>query len=396
MAGKLNLPRKGDNAILILIGASVRALAFSCIRAGYEPWCIDLYADEDLAKNCPTTRITKSFPNEISALIKSAPVAPILYTGGLENHPALLQSLSAERRILGISGNTLTNLRNTSELYNLLKSKQINTPSIIISTKDLNKETSYLRKPKYRSGGLGIKPFDPSKQAMVDDSDFYYQEFINGESRSAIFCFTESGFELLGVSIQSSGTQSLHANDFLYSGNMGPVNPCSSELTELQTIGEIISSNYRPRGLLGMDYILNDSKIYPLEINPRYTASMEVLELALGQNFITKHMQAFGIKPIYENPAPSEIAVIGKAIYYAPHDILIPKEAPWLSIDANPRLFAPFADIPKIGSAIQKGSPVVTIFAKADSLTEVKAQLKTRTSQLDLLFHVGTLQNNLV
>jgi predicted ATP-grasp superfamily ATP-dependent carboligase len=396
MAGSFNLPRKGDNATLILIGASVRALAFSCIRAGYQPWCIDLYADEDLAKNCPTTLITKSFPNEISDLIKTAPVAPILYTGGLENHPALLQLLSAERAILGVTGNTLTNLRNTSELYNLLKSKQINTPAIIISTNDLNKEISYLRKPKNRSGGLGIKPFDPSKQTMVEDADFYYQEFIKGESRSAIFCFTESGFELLGVSIQSSGTQSLHADDFLYSGNMGPVKPCSSELKDLQTIGEIISSNYHPLGLLGMDYILNDSKVYPLEINPRYTASMEVLELSLGQNFITKHMQAFGFKTICEIPARTEPSVIGKAIYYAPHDVLIPEDAPWLSIESNPRLFSPFADIPKPGSAIHRGSPVVTIFAKADSLTEVKVQLKTRTSQLDSLFHVGTLQNNLV
>ena len=396
MAGSFNLPRKSDNATLILIGASVRALAFSCIRAGYNPWCIDLYADEDLTKNCPTTLITKSFPDEISDLIKTAPKVPILYTGGLENHSALLQSLSAERTVLGITGNTLTNLRNTPEFYNLLKSKQINTPNIITSTKDLNKETSYLRKPKYRSGGLGIKPFDPSKQAIVDDSDFYYQEFIKGESRSAIFCFTESGFELLGTSIQSSGTQSLHANDYLYSGNIGPVKPCNSELTELQTIGEIISSNYRPHGLLGMDYILNESRVYPLEINPRYTASMEVLELALGQNFITKHMQAFGFKAICENPARTEPSVIGKAIYYAPHDVLIPEDAPWVSIEANPRLFSTFADIPRANSAIDKVSPVVTIFAKADSLTEVEVQLKKLTSQLDSLFHVGTLQNNLV
>ena len=268
MAGSFNLPRESDNATLILIGASVRALAFSCIRAGYQPWCIDLYADEDLTKNCPTTLITKSFPDEISDLIKTAPKVPILYTGGLENHSALLQLLSAERTVLGITGNTLTNLRNTPEFYNLLKSKQINTPTIITSTKDLNKETSYLRKPKYRSGGLGIKPFEPSKQTMVDDADFYYQEFIKGESRSAIFCFNESGFELLGASIQSSGTQSLHASDFLYSGNMGPVKLCNSELTELQTIGEIISSNYRPRGLLGVDYILNDSRIYLQWIYP--------------------------------------------------------------------------------------------------------------------------------
>ena len=396
MAGSFNLPRESDNATLILIGASVRALAFSCIRAGYQPWCIDLYADEDLTKNCPTTLITKSFPDEISDLIKTAPKVPILYTGGLENHSALLQLLSAERTVLGITGNTLTNLRNTPEFYNLLKSKQINTPTIITSTKDLNKETSYLRKPKYRSGGLGIKPFDPSKQTMVDDADFYYQKFIKGESRSAIFCFNESGFELLGASIQSSGIQSLHASDFLYSGNMGPVKLCNSELTELQTIGEIISSNYRPRGLLGMDYIINESRVYPLEINPRYTASMEVLELALGQNFITKHMQAFGFKAICENPARTEPSVIGKAIYYAPHDVLISEDVPWVSTEANPQLFSPFADIPRANSAIDKGSPVVTIFAKADSLTEVEVQLKKLTSQLDSLFHVGTLQNNLV
>ncbi len=114
-----------------------------------------------------------------------------------------------------------------------------------------------------------------------------------------------------------------------------------------------------------MDYILNESRVYPLEINPRYTASMEVLELALGQNFITKHMQAFGFKTICENPARTEPSVIGKAIYYAPHDVLIPEDAPWVSTEANPRLFSPFADIPRANSAIDKGSPVVTIFAKA-------------------------------
>ena len=145
-----------------------------------------------------------------------------------------------------------------------------------------------------------------------------------------------------------------------------------------------------------MDYILNESRVYPLEINPRYTASMEVLELALGQNFITKHMQAFGFKTICENPARTETSVIGKAIYYAPHDVLIPEDAPWVSIEANPRLFSTFADIPRANSAIDKVSPVVTIFAKADSLTEVEVQLKKLTSQLDSLFHVGTLQNNLV
>jgi predicted ATP-grasp superfamily ATP-dependent carboligase len=88
--------------------------------------------------------------------------------------------------------------------------------------------------------------------------------------------------------------------------------------------------------------------------------------------------------------------VIGKSIYYAPHDVLIPEDAPWVSIGADPRLFSTFTDIPRANSAIDKGSPIVTIFAKANSLNEVEGQLKNLTSQLDSLFHVGTLQNNLV
>jgi len=396
MAGNFNLPRKGDNATLILIGASVRALAFSCIRAGYNPWCIDLYADEDLAKNCPTTRITKSFPNQITDLIKSAPIAPILYTGGLENHPALLDLLSAQRKVLGITGNTLSNLRNTPKLFNLLSSRKIRTPAIVTTAGDLNNESSYLRKPKNRSGGLGITRFNPGNQPMGNEADFYHQEFIKGESRSAIYCFNETSFELLGVSIQSSGAHYLHADNFSYSGNIGPINPFDAELKDLHTIGEIISSNYQPLGLLGLDYILNDSRVFPLEINPRYTASMEVLELALGENFITRHMQAFGINPKCESPVTCKPSVIGKAIYYAPHDVLIPEQTPWATIERDPLLFSPFADIPKTNSAISKGSPVVTIFAKADSPTEVEVQLKKLTSILDSLFLVGTLRNNLV
>ena len=183
MAGRFNLPRKGDNATLILIGASVRALAFSCIRAGYKPWCIDLYADEDLTKNCPTTLITKSFPNQITDLIKSAPMAPILFTGGLENHPALLDLLSAQRTVLGITGNTLVNLRNAPTLFKLFNSRQIRTPEIITTAKDLNNGSSYLRKPKNRSGGIGITHFAPDHQPIIIDADFYHQEFIKGENQ---------------------------------------------------------------------------------------------------------------------------------------------------------------------------------------------------------------------
>ena len=39
---------------LILIGASVRAAAFSALRAGLRPWCADLFGDLDLRQRCPS------------------------------------------------------------------------------------------------------------------------------------------------------------------------------------------------------------------------------------------------------------------------------------------------------------------------------------------------------
>jgi hypothetical protein len=97
-------------------------------------------------------------------LIKTAPKAPILYTGGLENHSALLQSLCAERTVLGITGNTLSNLRNTPGFYNLLKSKQINTPAIITRTKDLKNETD---------SKIAKEP-SPDLSAVLKSKSIYY------------------------------------------------------------------------------------------------------------------------------------------------------------------------------------------------------------------------------
>ena len=42
---------------LLIFGASVRAAAFSALRAGLQPWCADLFADADLRARCPTIQV---------------------------------------------------------------------------------------------------------------------------------------------------------------------------------------------------------------------------------------------------------------------------------------------------------------------------------------------------
>jgi hypothetical protein len=88
---------------LLIVGASARAAAQSAIRAGYQPWCADLFADSDLraivpdARRCPADQ----YPNGLANLIREAPEAPWIYTGGLENHPRLIGKMKHLRLLLG-------------------------------------------------------------------------------------------------------------------------------------------------------------------------------------------------------------------------------------------------------------------------------------------------------
>src|SRR5262245_55333161 len=81
---------------LILLGASVRAAAFSATRAGFRPYAIDRFADRDLAALGPAVKIVR-YPTDFLSAIEAAPSAPWVYTGGLENHPRLVDRLARLR-----------------------------------------------------------------------------------------------------------------------------------------------------------------------------------------------------------------------------------------------------------------------------------------------------------
>src|SRR5437660_693977 len=86
------------NDHLLIVGASARAAAFSALRAGLEPWCLDQFADADLCARCPAVLVRpRLYPRGLVALARKAPPGPWLYTGGLENRPRLVRRLTRER-----------------------------------------------------------------------------------------------------------------------------------------------------------------------------------------------------------------------------------------------------------------------------------------------------------
>src|SRR5215472_11687700 len=111
-----------EGEYLLLLGASTRAAAFSALRAGLRPWCADLFADMDLQGHCPVQRVQPGrYPDGFLALVRRAPAAPWLYTGALENRPALVERIAAERPLWGNNADVLATVRSPLVLQQMFR-----------------------------------------------------------------------------------------------------------------------------------------------------------------------------------------------------------------------------------------------------------------------------------
>src|SRR6516162_1742358 len=96
---------------LLIFGASARAAAFSALRAGFKPWCADLFADADLRQRVPAMQLPGRFPEGFLDLIDVELTGPWVYTGGLENRPFLVHKMARRRKLWGNDRDALLEAR---------------------------------------------------------------------------------------------------------------------------------------------------------------------------------------------------------------------------------------------------------------------------------------------
>ncbi|MCU0705219.1 MAG: ATP-grasp domain-containing protein [Fimbriiglobus sp.] len=360
---------------LLIVGASGRAAAASALRAGFEPFVIDLFADADTVRLCPTLKCDPAdYPHGFIELAKRAPPGPWMYTGGLENHPEVIAAISQTRELWGNGPDVLKLVRDPWFLDSLPKH---NAGFAAVSARgEGSVPVGWVRKPLAGAGGGGVRV--ATNADRPDDAGVYYQMFIKGEPESAVFT---GGPEpparapvALGRTLQLIGTPWLHAREFQYAGNVSrqwttdPLPGWPADLCERTGL----------TGFFGLDFIGH----HVLEVNPRYTASVEVLEFAHGVPLLAPDT----------TPSPAS-RVVGKAVYYAAVPIIFPVSGPWdesLRHCTDVWRLPEFADIPHASSLIEPGQPVFTLFAYAATEAECVNQLKAKADACDRLFGVPT------
>ncbi len=148
---------------VLIVGASTRAAAFTALRCGLRPRCIDYFADRDLAAVCTVERIEPAkSPQAFLDAAENLPPSPWFYTGGLENHPDLVERIARRHHLWGIGSETLRAVRDPIAVARALNDAGIAALEVCLDPSRLPHDGSWLVKPRGSSGGRGIEASDGS------------------------------------------------------------------------------------------------------------------------------------------------------------------------------------------------------------------------------------------
>ncbi|HWE38273.1 MAG TPA: ATP-grasp domain-containing protein [Isosphaeraceae bacterium] len=359
---------------MLILGASARAAAFSALRAGLRPTCGDLFADRDLAAVADVRRVEAW--NDLDGLedvAASAPPGPWIYTGGLENLPELVDRLAAARQLWGVCGDTLRAVRDPFVVAKALEAAGLPCPAVRATADGLPRDGTWLAKPIGSAGGEGIRALGPDDSGWPFRS--YYQRYVDGKSLAALFVGDGRGATLIGVTRQLLGRPGA---PFAYVGSIGPCRLRRAFEDRVAALGQTLVREFGLVGLFGVDFILNDGLPWPVEVNPRFTASVENMELALGRPLLDDHRRACDSTAprapigLADGPRPR---VVGRAVVFAEGPCRFPEIEGWKAPDPSRFEVPEVADVPQPGSKFEAGEPVLTVFATGHNLRDCEGRL---------------------
>jgi uncharacterized protein len=367
---------------VLIVGVSTRALAESASRAGYACVTVDAFGDLDQKSRARNVSLWRDLGRRYSAAAavavgrrfpEASASVPAAYVGNLENHPAAVRRLALGRRLLGNTPATLLRARDPLALAEAVRRAGGRVPRTLLPDQVRHADAGawWLRKPRCGGGGSGVKEWKPGAPLRPHE---LVQERIDGVLASAAFVADGRRAVLLGISKGLAGDPAFGATGYRYCGSVYPFSAEGSLLDRMSAIAGAVTGAFGLVGLNGIDFVLREGEPYVLEINPRYSASMELIERSGRLSIFEAHVAACGgeLPSAGAFPVPE---VLGKAVLYARRNVMVGDSRRWL-------LRNDVRDVPFPGERIPRGHPVCTVFAHGANSVACYARLVAAAAAL--------------
>ena len=367
---------------VLVVGVSTRAVAESAARAGWRVTSYDAFGDLDQPPQARIVALERDLglAYDAGALARAARgerCDAVAYVSNLENHPDAVARLARGRRLLGNDAAALRAVRDPPRLERALRRRGFETARVHAHVAPTG--ARWLAKPRASGGGSGVRAWRGGAPAPASH---YLQERIAGVPASLVFAADGVRAVPLALSRQLVGEPAFGARGFRYCGNILAADDdilgdalCDTAAAMARALTEAFGLV----GVNGVDFIVRgDGVPIATEVNPRWSASMELAERAFGLSMFAVHARACaGTLPRFDHERARRgmRGAVGKAVLWAPRALRAGDTSRWLGRDG-------VRDVPRPGERIARGRPVCTAFAAGADVARCRAALERQAARL--------------
>ena len=342
---------------VLVAGFATRHVARSASKAGCEVYAVDHFCDQDLAwythDSIRFEELCDIVP-AIEEMCRRHTIDLAVVTSGAE-------SLGMDVPVCGTSAEQASKFLDKLEIQHFFERLEIPTPRII-------QEGIYpaMIKPRTGAGGWRNRVIHNSAELELWEETFGHppaitQELVRGVPSSV--CCLADGSRAKAVAVNE---QILRGGEdacaFGFSGSITPYLSLHSE--DMIRYAERIAAASGCKGTVGIDFMAGDD-VWAIEINPRFQATLDTVEMATGWNLFSRHVDACRGRLPGERPAVVQYAV--RSILFAEKDMEIETDLKSL----HPAV----ADIPWPGTAFEEGQALISVYGWGRSRDDALAML---------------------
>jgi predicted ATP-grasp superfamily ATP-dependent carboligase len=333
---------------VLVVAVSARMLAQLAVADGYTVVALDRFGDVDLRAIAAVSTAPGS--DALTALADDVDAEAVVYGAGFENRPDLVARLADGRELLGTPPELLAAVRDPWAVGAAARAVGACAPETLASGQGVAGE--WLRKPRRGGGGRGVQPWTGGSLRPTE----VLQRRIDGLSCSAVALGDGQHAAMLGVTEQLH-----HSPGFQWIGNVTPPRLPEGQADELEgqlreVCAEVVG-RFGVCGAFGVDAIWDGRHAWVLEVNPRPTASLELL----GPGCFEAHVRgARGLGVAGGGPVRSAKV---KLVLFADRALGAPDPESWPA--------GLVRDIPHAGETIKRGAPVCTLVSAGESVSDL-------------------------